>query len=276
MAKTIDVPFELREFNSIFEKLAYGMDDSRILDDFLTILMAYFGNGTMDEERAYIWKVYNDKQKATYQELFNCYLLTVQKIFNGEFKEIKFYSSGAKAPEWYDFFGAYYEVLTSKGKKSGLGQFFTPPHLCDLLRGLNGPEGEKKTGLRVNDPACGSGRTLLSFNAVYPGNYLLAQDLDPVCCKMTVMNMMMHGAEGEVINGDALAPDDFRNGWYINPYIKSLGLPHIIKMKDKSESMVWRMWEAEKNKFAELSEKEKVSRGTPDVPRPESNQLTIF
>lgn len=273
MAKTIDIPYELREFNIIFEKLTYGVDDTKIFDDFLTICMGYFGGGTMDEEREYIWKPYSDKQKGLFQDLFNCYIHTIHKIFNGEFKDIKFYTCSAKGPEWYDFFGCYYELLASRGKKSALGQFFTPPHLCDLLQMMNGPQGDKKTGLKVNDPACGSGRTLLSFNSAYPGNYLLGQDLDMICCKMTAINMMMHGAIGEVINGDALAPNDFRNGWLINPSINILSLPHIIKMKSKEESTVWTMLEAHKNN---ISVEQNVPRETKNVPRLENNQLTLF
>lgn len=279
MAKQVDIPYELREFNKVFEKLAYSHDDSRIFDDFLTIVVGYFSNGTYDKERAQVWDGYDDKMKNLFQELFQSYIDTVHKIFNGHFKDLKFYEVKDSGPDWYDFFGCYYEVLASRGKKSALGQFFSPPHLCDLMTSFNHPpiEGEEKpVNKTVNDPACGSGRLLLSFNAVFPGNYLLAQDLDPMCVKMTTINMMMHGAKGEVIQGNALNPDDFIGGWFINPKIDEIGLPHIIKMTDRSQSHVWQMWDLQKTKNAMETAPIAVPRETKDVPRAENSQLTLF
>ncbi len=102
--------------------------------------------------------------------------------------------------------------------------------------------GEKTTGLTVNDPACGSGRMLLAFNNVAPGNYLVGQDLDHICTKMTAINMALHGCQGQAVNGNSLNPEDFRFGFEVNPRIFIMGgIPHLFPIS-AGESYSHIMW----------------------------------
>lgn len=121
---------------------------------------------------------------AKFQELHTAWILTMRDHFERDV-------------QWFDALGTVYEYIASQSKKSFLGQFFTPEPVCDLMTQIT-HSGEKIEGKRVNDPACGSGRTLLSFNAFHPGNYLFAEDLDPICAKMAAVNMAMHGCQGQV------------------------------------------------------------------------------
>lgn len=120
--------------------------------------------------------------------------------------------------KWLDVFGMLYEKMyLTAGKAARTGQFFTPPAVSDLMSELVGTKKKeassvKKDGLKVNDCAAGSGRLLLSHfievskqnhSAGRPYSYI-AQDSDPLACKMCALNMMIHGMNGRVICQDTL------------------------------------------------------------------------
>ena len=79
---------------------------------------------------------------------------------------------------------------------------------------------------------CGSGRLLLAYHVRNLGNYLVAEDISRTCCLMTVCNMLMHGCVGEVIQHDSLLPEDFKDGWFVNPVLTTTGIPTIRKMSE--------------------------------------------
>lgn len=114
---------------------------------------------------------------------------------------------------WIDVFGNIYEEMyQSKGKSSMLGQFFTPPGLCDLMANMNEP-----TDGKIGDPACGSGRTLLAAYVNNKKAYYIGEDIDGISCKMCALNLMIHGAKGRVICHDTLnSPVFFNWGYEIN------------------------------------------------------------
>lgn len=121
--------------------------------------------------------------------------------------------------KWLDAFGVLYEdMYLTSGKASKTGQFFTPQSVSDLMStiiapGKNQASSAKVEGRRVNDCAAGSGRLLLAHymevskldhSAGRPFVYI-AQDSDPMVCKMCALNMMAHGMNGIVICQDTLA-----------------------------------------------------------------------
>lgn len=121
--------------------------------------------------------------------------------------------------DWLDVFGTLYEdMYLSPGKASQTGQFFTPHDVSDLISDIivpaeNQASCPKISGNRVNDCAAGSGRLLLShFAKVSRKNphegrryVYIAQDSDPLVCKMCALNMMAHGMNGTVICQNTLA-----------------------------------------------------------------------
>ena len=115
-----------------------------------------------------------------------------------------------------DFFGGIYEEMyQSRSKSSTLGQFFTPPAVCDLLAYCSEPiEG------KISDCACGSGRTLLAAGAesgFSRDNYYVGEDLDLVSVKMCALNLMIHGCRGRVVQHDTLMnPICYDYGFRIN------------------------------------------------------------
>ena len=128
-----------------------------------------------------------------------------------------------------DLFGQLYEqMFLLKSKASSNGQFFTPYSLCRLMADITDPvneENDTKNGfIRVNDPACGSARTLLAHfmkkthdNRALSGLYYYeAADIDLTTCKMAACNMMIHGMQGRVICQDQLSLPKPTAIFYIN------------------------------------------------------------
>ena len=128
-----------------------------------------------------------------------------------------------------DLFGQLYEqMFLLKSKASANGQFFTPYSLCRLMADITDPvneENDTKNGfIRVNDPACGSARTLLAHfmkkthdNRALSGLYYYeAADIDLTTCKMAACNMMIHGMQGKVICQDQLSLPTPTAIFYIN------------------------------------------------------------
>jgi type I restriction enzyme M protein len=62
-------------------------------------------------------------------------------------------------------------------------------------------------GQTINEPCSGSGRMVLAANQVTKGNYYVCEDLDPICCKMTAINLCFHEIRGEVHCHDTLKMD---------------------------------------------------------------------
>ena len=149
---------------------------------------------------------------------------------------------------WYDAFGDLF--MFTQGDKKGLGQCFTPSSVCDMMSEMALQCEPKKTycttfGMcyTINDPTCGSGRWLLSAAAKLRREYgrkiyCVGSDIDSRCCKITAINLMLHGFYGEVIRHDTLMdPNGVDEGYIINEgqYPLYPGLPTIRRTCDKSQ-----------------------------------------
>ena len=129
----------------------------------------------------------------------------------------------------FDLFGQLYEqMFLLKSKASAKGQFFTPDSLCRLMADITDADVEEKISKRgfvmVNDPACGSARTLLAHfmkkthdnRALSLLYYYEAADIDLPTCKMAACNMMIHGMQGRVVCQDQLSLPTPTAIFYIN------------------------------------------------------------
>lgn len=128
-----------------------------------------------------------------------------------------------------DLFGQLYEqMFLLKSKASSNGQFFTPDSLCRLMASITDADVEERVSKRgfvmVNDPACGSARTLLAHfmaktrkDHSLAGKYFYeAADIDLPTCKMAACNMMIHGMQGKVVCQDQLSLPTPTAIFYIN------------------------------------------------------------
>lgn len=95
------------------------------------------------------------------------------------------------------------------------GQFFTPASLCDTMARMTFvPPADGQPPLRVADPACGSGRTLLAFARLHPAGYYFGTDVDGRCADMAAINLALAGCRGAVVHGNTLAMTA-RGGWRV-------------------------------------------------------------
>lgn len=126
-----------------------------------------------------------------------------------------------------DILGEYYMQNITNGRN---GQYFTPEPLCDMMARLQYSTNiEHKT---VLDPACGSGRLLLSFAKANPNNYFFGADSNNTCAKMSALNFFLNGLKGEVAWMDSLSMEWF-GGWHINT--NGLGIIPI----EREQSRIW-------------------------------------
>lgn len=181
-----------------------------------------------------------------------------------------------KKKMWNDAWGDLFMSLHVKGNNNA--QFFTPPCLCDLmaetsLSKYNGEEPTARTSfgrrIVISDLSCGSGRNLLAAKAIFDRKqwrepYLVCEDIDLTCCKMSAINMAMHGCFGEVICHDTLCePDKVRYGYIINEAMWPMptNVPSIRPCNDVNRFFGVRLWKERKQEH---------NKGT------EAKQLTLF
>jgi type I restriction enzyme M protein len=224
---SLDYPPKLRSFGKLISGFTHLYDYEVFSDliDYTIACLLYHGDKTTADRLKARYKEYYDK----FQQLYLSLMQTTHDCLEHD-------------SDWFDVLGTTYEIIASGSKRSGLGQFFTPKTVCDFMAKIQAPE-EPVTDLRVNDPACGSGRTLLAFNSVAPGNFLYGDDLDPICTKMAAINLAIHGCKGQACNTNSLWPEDWRFGYQVNPYLYSMmGIPHLFHI-NKEQSATYRHWE---------------------------------
>lgn len=246
MPKNYEAPTEVRELEKLINSFTYqyGLDVSQVFNDFLTYIIHYF---TPNAKPLESWK-YKTEQTAVFWDMFREWIKVINKQIS--------------CNEWYDAFGdLYMTCVASKMKQQGTGQFFTPEGLCDMMAEINSVE--KMTGKYANDPACGSGRTLLAWHVRNIGNYLCAEDIDRTCCLMTVCNFIIHGCVGEVIWHNSLDPGSFYSGWKVNERLNKSPFSPIplitVREITKEESVTLRIWEN-----IRLEHEAKENTGTPN------------
>ena len=130
--------------------------------------------------------------------------------------------------DWYsakqEGLGDLYEGLLEKNaseKKSGAGQYFTPRPLIDCMVALMQPQ----TGERIQDPAAGTGGFLIAADryikqqtdelfelseaeqAFQRHQAFSGIELVQDAHRLLLMNLMLHGIEGDVALGDTLSSD---------------------------------------------------------------------
>ena len=176
-----------KDLESLIEKLAIGGRNqfADCFDNFLDLQLSFFCNNP------------NDRQK----ELF------AHAQSNPEYKVNMVEAMQAFGDAAEDFKDPLGDMFMSRISHGENGQFFTPDSVSLLMSEIVG----LKDNATVNDPACGSGRTLLNALKVARSKgmdlELYANDLSMTCAKMTLLNFVTNSVAGEVTCGNALTLD---------------------------------------------------------------------
>ena len=218
---TFNTPSAIRPLEKLIMDFSHanGHGPLNVFNDFLTYIIHGFSPGAPPLKS---WK-YKRRQNAAFMEMTYEWTRVMHRRIQND-------------TDWYDPFGDLYMSISSHNAKQSQGQYFTPEHICNFMV-LCTDVGEKKSGQRMNDPACGSGRLLLAYHVRHLGSYLVGEDINRTCCLMTVCNMLMHGCIGEVIWHDSLRPEQFMQGWKINSLLTRTGIPTIHRMKEDEYRM---------------------------------------
>lgn len=151
---------------AVFEKYRHKIEPYTLFERFMEYVIAGF-----DVTFSKLDRPFTLDESTACMELFSAWVTTMNEVL--------------KTKEWYDILGdVYMSYLSGTMKKQWTGQFFTPKHICDFMAQITDP-GENG-GESIMDCCCGSGRMLLASHVLHPGNYCCAQDMDRICCLMTV------------------------------------------------------------------------------------------
>ena len=157
--------------------------------NFLDLALSYFCNN-MDERQMELRKYVeqNEDFRNAYKEALQCF--------------------GDDAEGYHDPLG---DIFMSRISHGDHGQFFTPESISLLMSEII-MDDKIHDGMTINDPACGTGRTLLmALKHLREGKHvepkLYANDLSMTCAKMTLLNFCINSVDGAVTCGDALRMD---------------------------------------------------------------------
>ena len=222
------------------EKLSIGGRNqfSDCFSNFLDLALSYFCN-YMDERQMELRKYVeqNEEFRNAYKDALQCF--------------------GDDAEGYHDPLG---DIFMSRISHGDHGQFFTPESVSLLMSEII-MDDKIHDGMTINDPACGTGRTLLMALKHLRENKhvepkLYANDLSMTCAKMTLLNFCINSVDGEVTCGDALKLDYENFTFYKLDKVRNLAtgaifttywqytLSNVEKVQEKRNK--WWLWIAER------------------------------
>jgi type I restriction-modification system DNA methylase subunit len=208
-------------FAKILEKLGRKYDRAQIFNDFLTMAICanHRTNIMSDCEEQ------DSENDMLYMGTIKKYSKEELEVFPKALVELQL---NLTERPYSDILGDYFTMNITNGQN---GQFFTPEPVCELMARFHGEPGTIR-GQTVHDPACGSGRILLSFAKTNPQNLFFGADNNNTCVKMTVLNMFLNRMQGEVAQMNSLSLEWYAS-WHINT--ESCGIVPI----EKEQSLIW-------------------------------------
>ena len=245
--------------------LKHGADFANVFDEWLDWMIAFFDRDNVLRHDCDFSKIC-DEMKESNETYYKCFTSIAKETA----KQIE--NKG-----WFDAFGTIYEEKVKTGyKASSMGQFFTPAALCDGLARIVADKSRTFT----NDPACGSGRLPLAIWGQLDKDkfhYFMLGDIDPLSCKMSALNMMLHGMFGIVERRDALRMDFF-GGYVINEmcYPFPIGVPSIRRADELECCKNFEYARAIAPKDDDGHEQPALKIEPPVEPQAEPRQLSLF
>lgn len=218
-------------FQQIMSNLAGRSSMLRVFDDFLQMSICALSLQQMEEEYLQIAKNYDQKELELFSHALG------QLIIEAD-------AGCTDDGGWKDLFGDFYMDNISNRQAGNLGQFFTPVHICQMMAKMITEEANQE--ITVNDPSCGSGRTLIAHCRSFPKNrfntFYVAQDLDYTCVKMCVLNFVLFGMKGVVIHQNTLSNEIYRGyriwmpetGMLISPLNKQQCISYLTSSKEET------------------------------------------
>lgn len=211
------------EISKRMEQLSRTRDLTKVFNDLLIMGICSFHTvniqSKLQEKDETNEELYFDTIKPYSKKLLNLFARTLGEI-----------QLSAYHYPYSDVLGEYFMQCVGGNQKTG--QYFSPTTICDFMAEITGDD-EPVIGKRVYDPACGSGRMLLSFAKKNPDNLFFGTDISQTCAHMSVLNCFLNGLRAEITWANGLNPSSWFGGWHINT--NGLGITPI----EKEQSIIW-------------------------------------
>jgi len=204
-----------KEFVKAFDSFSYKFNYSEVFTDFIDYTLLVMKWWETERDFSYFSEKYGDLSKS---------FLTMTELLGG-------------ASEFFhDAMGDLFMELVSHGRN---GQFFTPEPICTMMSNITIPE--LHDGKTILDPACGSGRMLLSAGKRNRNIFHFGCDIDITCCKMATINLLLNTLQGEIALMDSLKMEYFKS-WEISyRNYNGMNLPVYREITNKNDSLLWKM-----------------------------------
>src|SRR5690606_4923553 len=229
------------DFKNGFERLSYSQDYSTTFTSFLDFLLwqlSPHARYSMKEEAERLEKMYKLDMVPIMAEMFKDWSIMSDDVGEG----------------FVDALGDLFMECVSYGRN---GQFFTPQPICDMMAHVV-HSANLEDGMSVCDPACGSGRTLLSIAKLNRRLKFFGADNDLTCVKMATLNMLVNSMEGEIAWMNTLHMEHYRSYSIKNVQYGSHFLPVLTILEKGNTSFISRL---------KLSDDEKKI----EIPKPKEN-----
>lgn len=228
----------MKEVEKIFNKIGYKYGYYDVFSDLCTIAVCCFALGRYEDDYFAAFNKYDKETQKLFPELLAQIVLAYEENAHQDCGD-----GGA----WCDPLGRLFEMYSSKMGRQAMGQFFTPEHICDLMARLTNDAEAKGS---VCDPSCGSGRNLIAHSKMHVNNRLncfyVGADLDSLCCRMTVLNLVFNGMKGVVIHMDSLSMEVF-GGYRVHLPETGMGIVKLTKEQAMSYVMTSKKDKTEDN-----------------------------
>lgn len=213
-----------KHFNAlskVLETVGRRHDLSRVFNDFLTMGICSFHRTNIQSR----FQIKDEDNEALYLQTSKSYDKDELLKFS---EALGILQMNVLDDPYSDILGEFFMCNITRGQN---GQYFTPMPLCEMMAQMQF-ENTNQDGLRVLDPASGSGRMLLAYARLNYRNYFFGADNTDTCSKMATLNFFLNGLKGEVAWMNSLSMEWY-GGWQINT--NGIG---IIPIK-KVESTIW-------------------------------------
>ena len=223
MGKQTYVPDSCKELVKALRSISYSHSIHEVFQDWLAVSAIAISN-------AIDWKQRNRREEV-YMEIITKYTKAEQEKLAEAFAQLVLalqHEQSIHGPT--DILGQVFHTLELHSKYKG--QFFTPPHVCEMmgtitLAGKNLKHIiEKKGFITICEPCIGSGGMVLGAAKVMADQKLNYQtqllvtgiDIDMKCVQMAYLQLSLLGIPAVIIHGNSLTSEVWSR-WYTPAYI---------------------------------------------------------
>lgn len=207
---------EIKQLLKDFERFAHGQHLHSAFTELLDWMLLPFKKYNTIEEQNHALETYRTHPKVTQ--------LTTLITLIGDLSE-----------NFQDPLGELYMQSISNGHN---GQYFTPTPICEMISVMSINDNRDKTET-ILDPACGSGRMLLAAAKMNRHNTFFGADLDGICCKMALVNLLLNSLQGEIAHMNSLS-NEFYTGYKVNTtLVNGYHMPYYKEFTTPEMTYIW-------------------------------------